>query len=123
MANRNQGLRKGAFFVTGGCDMARGAKKNPRVSNGSRRRDIRRYWRAQGLPCAICHQPIDYELPAGHPWSFEVDEKVPVSLGGDPYSIDNTQPTHRRCNQQKSNSLPHELRSAKHLSIARSRIW
>ena len=26
------------------------------------------------LPCAICGMPIDYDLPAGDPMSFEVDE-------------------------------------------------
>lgn len=103
--------------------MARGAKSNPRVANGSRRRALRRYWRAQGLPCALCGRAIDYELPAGHPWSFEVDEKVPVSLGGDPYSIENTQPAHRRCNQRKSNHVQPEFANAKHLSITHSRVW
>lgn len=45
----------------------------------------------------------DYSLPAGHPMSFEVDEIVPVSKGGDPLDFDNTQPTHRVCNQRKGN--------------------
>lgn len=77
------------------------SKKNPRVSNGHRRRELRQWWKRQGLPCQICGRPIDYSLPSGHPWSFEVDEKVPVSRGGDPLSKDNTGPAHRECNRQK----------------------
>lgn len=83
---------------------ARGS--NPRTANGGARRKVRAYWRAQGLPCALCGMPIDYSLPARHPLSFEVDEIVPVSLGGSPYSIGNTQPAHRICNQRKSNRPP-----------------
>lgn len=81
------------------------AKANPRYSNGNARRKLRAYWRDQGLPCALCHRPIDYALPARDPMSFEVDEIVPVSLGGDPYSIGNTQPVHRACNLRKSNRV------------------
>ena len=35
--------------------------------------------------------------------SFEVDEVVPVSRGGDPLDFSNTQPAHRICNQRKGN--------------------
>ena len=38
-----------------------------RYANGHRRRQLRARLRAQGLPCAICGQPIDYDLPAGDP--------------------------------------------------------
>jgi hypothetical protein len=76
-------------------------KPNPRVSNGSARRQLRRWWKAQELPCQVCGRGIDYSLPAGHPMSFEVDEKVPVSRGGDPLSRENTGPAHRCCNQWK----------------------
>ena len=80
--------------------------RNPRYSNGAARRKLRAWWRAQGLPCAICGQPIDYDLPARHPLSFEVDEIVPVSLGGSPLSRENTQPAHRICNERKGASPP-----------------
>lgn len=33
--------------------------------------------------------------------SFEVDEIIPVSRGGDPLDFTNTQPAHRICNQRK----------------------
>lgn len=56
-----------------------------------------------GLPCALCGKPIDYSLPPGHPLCYELDEIVPVSLGGDPLDPDNVQPAHRICNQRKGN--------------------
>ena len=73
---------------------------NPRRKNGTLRNRIRARIRARGLPCALCGGPIDYSLPAGDPWSFEVDEIVPVSKGGDPLDIANCQPAHRVCNQR-----------------------
>lgn len=79
------------------------AKANPRRANGSRRNAIRARWRAIGDPCHLCGKAIDYSLPAGHPMSFEVDEIVPVSKGGDPLDFANTQPAHRVCNQRKGN--------------------
>ena len=83
--------------------MAKG-KRNPRYSNGARRRAIRERWKAIGAPCSLCGKPIDYSLPAGHPMSFEVDEIIPVSRykeGGYASAqscaldFENTQPVHR----------------------------
>ena len=79
--------------------------------NGSRRRKLRARLKAQGLPCAICGQPIDYDLPAGDPMSFEVDEIVPVALGGDELDWSNLQPAHRICNQRKGKKLGFTLES------------
>lgn len=76
---------------------------NPRRTNGSRRTKLRTRVAAMGLPCALCGQPIDYSLPAGDPMSYELDEVVPVSKGGDPYDPSNVQPAHRVCNQRKGN--------------------
>lgn len=86
---------------------------NPRYANGARRNELRAWLKAQGLPCAICGQPIDYSLEwwvdptdgrrKRHPLSFEVDEVVPVSRGGDPLSRSNVQPAHRICNQRRGN--------------------
>lgn len=81
------------------------ATRSRYARNGNRRRKLRARLRALGLPCAICGAPIDYDLPAGDPMSFEVDEVVPVSLGGDELDWENLQPAHRRCNQMKSNKL------------------
>lgn len=73
--------------------------------NGDLRRKLRRKLAAQGLPCAICGREIDYSLPAGLPESFEVDEVVPVSLGGSELDFANLQPAHRICNQMKGNKI------------------
>ncbi len=95
---------------------------NPRYSNGNLRRKLRARLKSEGRPCAICGRPIDYALPANDPWSFEADEIVPVSRGGSPFDYGNLQPTHRRCNQIKSNRMPGD-EMAKRLTIVRSREW
>lgn len=94
---------------------------NPRRANGSRRTRLRERVRAQGLPCALCGAPIDYSLPAGHPMSYELDEIVPVSRGGDPLDAGNVQPAHRLCNQRKGNRMPSDARAAK--LLPQSRPW
>jgi hypothetical protein len=57
---------------------------------------------------------IDYSLPPTHPYSFEVDHLVPVSMGGDLYDRDNIDATHRCCNQWRGNRGVEEV-----LAIAR----
>lgn len=95
---------------------------NPRTSNGNARRKLRARVAAMGLPCAICGKSIDYTLDyyidpvdgkkKPHPLSYELDEIIPVSRykeGG--YSspnecaldINNVRPTHRICNEKRSN--------------------
>lgn len=98
------------------------SKSNPRYANGARRRAIRARWRAMGEPCRLCGRPIDYALPAGHPMSFEVDEIVPVSKGGDPLDFDNTQPSHRICNQRKGNGTARKGKPPKR-GLPTSRDW
>lgn len=98
-------------------------RPNPRRSNGSRRDAIRRRWRSIGAPCALCGKPIDYSLPAGHPMSFEVDEIVPVSKGGDPLDFSNTQPAHRACNQRKGNGSRKRPAPHKPSGLPTSREW
>lgn len=68
-------------------------------------RRIRTTLKARGDDCGICRQPINYELPQYHPESFEVDHIVPIARGGTK-TLDNCQPTHRRCNRAKSDRLP-----------------
>ena len=92
---------------------------NPRVANGTRRRNIRKWLRAQGRPCWICRAfgrsgAIDYSLPAGHPFSFEVDELVPVSKGGSPPSRANVDAAHRCCNQWRSDKSVAEVLALAH---------
>ncbi|MGB2557744.1 HNH endonuclease [Cellulosimicrobium cellulans] len=47
-----------------------------------------------GAPCTGC-------VP--HPMRAEVDEIVPISLGGSPYERSNCRLTHRICNQKRGN--------------------
>jgi hypothetical protein len=79
-------------------------KRNPRRSY---KRDV--LWkrvRSLGMPCHVCGLPIDYSLPARHPLSYELDEIVPVSKGGDPASMSNCAAAHRCCNQWKADKTP-----------------
>lgn len=92
------------------------AKKNPRSRNGHRRRSLRKKVAALGMPCAICGKPIDYSLPPGHPMSYELDEIVPVALGGSPFDPGNVQPSHRICNERKGASTKGVRRGALPLS-------
>jgi hypothetical protein len=71
------------------------------------------------------HGTIDYSLRFPHPYSFEVDELVPVSkywLGGYPSAeacaLDyaNLAATHRCCNQWRSNKTVDEV-----MRVARGR--
>lgn len=87
---------------------------NPRYANYQGRVNLRRWLRSQGRPCWICRAfgkpgTIDYSLPAGHPYSFEVDELVPVSMGGSPTSRANVDAAHRCCNQWRSNKSVAEV--------------
>lgn len=98
--------------------------RDPRTANGSARRALRDWLRAQGRPCWICREfgrsgEIDYSLPAGHPLSFEVDELRPVSRWreyGYPSPTacaldrDNVDATHRACNQWRGNRSVEEVR-------------
>lgn len=99
-----------------------GSKANPRHKNGAARRRIVQHWRALGQPCAICGHAIDYSLSTitdpitgrtrRHPMSFVVDEIVPVSKGGSPYTIDNTRPAHWICNARRGDGRHDKPRHA-----------
>lgn len=53
--------------------------------------------------------------------SYELDEIIPVSRGGDPFDIDNVQPSHRICNQRKGNRMSSDLSPAE--PLVHSRVW
>jgi 5-methylcytosine-specific restriction endonuclease McrA len=82
-------------------------KGDPR-SNGHRWRQSVARLRSEGRGCWICRafgRPdyIDYSLPALDPMSFEADHLVPLSKGGDPWSLDNLDAAHRACNNWRKN--------------------
>lgn len=102
--------------------MGRG-KPNPRRANGWRRTQLRNRLRDEGRPCHLCGRPIDYSLPAGDPMSFEVDELVPVSKGGDPLDYGNVDAAHRLCNQRRACKDLTAPRRARDLPCKTSRRW
>lgn len=78
---------------------------NPRQRNGNRRRKLRRRVLAAYDVCAICGRWVDKSLPQNDPGAPEVDEIIPVSLGGDPLAWRNVQLAHRICNIRKGNKV------------------
>ena len=58
--------------------------------------------------------------------SFEVDEIVPVSLGGDPLDFANVAAAHRICNQRRGNKPLHTFKASRGLGgggTGTSRDW
>lgn len=82
---------------------------NPRSANGHRRRQLRARVLAEEDTCHLCLLPVDTSLPAGRPDSPEVDELLPVSLGGDPLDRSNVRLAHRICNQHRGAKELHRL--------------
>lgn len=109
------------------------AKPNPRRANGARRDALRKRVAAMGLPCHICGLPIDYSLTTyvdptdgktkRHPMSFELDELVPVSKGGNPLDISNVAPAHRICNQKRGNKTLRNPPEPTADRLPKSREW
>lgn len=65
-----------------------------------RDRTLARAVRRRGDDCHLCGEPIDYDLPPGHPQAFEADHIIPVAVGGTS-TLDNIAASHRVCNQRK----------------------
>lgn len=76
---------------------------NPRNANGHRRRQVRARVLAEESLCGICGLPVDKTIKTPHPDSPEVDEIIPVSLGGSPTKRSNCRLTHRICNAKRGN--------------------
>ena len=90
---------------------------NPRSQNGSLRKKNRARFKAMDAPCGICKGkfgPIHYDEPSDyrHPFSFVIDEIIPVSRWKEygypsPRAVaedfGNLQAAHYCCNSMKSN--------------------
>ena len=90
---------------------------NERYSNGNARRKLRNRLKAEERGCWICRafgrpDHIDYDLPARHPRSFEVDELIPVSKGGSPLDYSNVDAAHRCCNEWRGNKSVEQVLEA-----------
>ena len=59
--------------------------------------------KAEQLPCALCHHPINYELTYPHPYSFSVDHAIPRSYAPHADETIGLRPAHLVCNQRRSN--------------------
>lgn len=59
-------------------------------------------------PCGICGDPIDYSLKYPDPGAFVVDHETPLNRGGTD-TLDNKQAAHRKCNRDKSDSIPEDF--------------
>lgn len=94
---------------------------NPRRTNGHRRNQLRARVLREEDTCWLCNQPVDKTLPPYLAGSPEVDEIVPVSLGGDPLDRANTHLAHRLCNVRRGNGT--RLRKAITSQLKRARAW
>lgn len=97
---------------------------NPRRSNGYQRNLRIKRLKSEGRPCWICvlagkSGVIDYSLRFPHPYSFVVDELVPVSkywLGGYPSAqaaaldYNNLAAAHKCCNEWRGNKTVDEVK-------------
>jgi 5-methylcytosine-specific restriction endonuclease McrA len=91
---------------------------NPRNANGHRRRQLRAKVLREEDDCWLCGLPVDKTLKTPDPGSPEVDEIVPVSLGGDPLDRDNCRLAHRLCNIRRGDG-----QRARPETLKRVRTW
>lgn len=82
---------------------------NPRRTNSTKRNRLRQRVLNEEKNCWLCGDAVDVGLGAGTPESPEVDEILPVSLGGNPYDRANVRLAHRLCNQKRGNKLPSNM--------------
>ena len=110
-----------------------------RYANGHRRRQVRRQVLAEESVCWLCNKPVDKSLGKipgvhtercakpdcrgckRHPLSPEVDEILPVSLGGSPIDRNNCRLAHRICNERRGNGT--RIRKTPTTQLRRVREW
>lgn len=93
---------------------------NPRRANGHRRDQVRAKVLREEDICWLCGQPVDKTLPPYLEGSPEVDEIIPVSLGGSPIDRKNCHLSHRICNVRRGNGA----KQAKPIVVVkRVRAW
>jgi 5-methylcytosine-specific restriction endonuclease McrA len=91
---------------------------NPRRANGHRRTQLRAQVLREEDTCWLCGQLVDKTLMTPDPGSPEVDEVIPVSLGGDPLDRTNCRLAHRLCNIRRGNGT-----KARPETLKRIRAW
>lgn len=73
--------------------------------NDARAKRLRAQLRAQGLPCHLCGNEINYDAHHLDPASFQVDHLWQVANGGPEYDPDNAASSHRACNRARSDTI------------------
>src|SRR4051794_9535648 len=96
---------------------------NPRRANGYRRDQVRRRVLAEEDDCWLCGKPVDKTLPPLLHGSPEVDEVVPVSLGGSPIDRTNCRLAHRLCNVRRGNGTKAPRSAAPTPPLMTTRKW
>lgn len=97
---------------------------NPRRANGHRRDQVRARVLREEDDCWLCGQPVDKTLPPFLDGSPEVDEIVPVALGGSPIDRANCHLSHRLCNVRRGQETKAQLRAARAAQpFVTSRSW
>ena len=82
--------------------MAAEKRRNPAYWDHTYRKrtaELKRRVKTQGLPCWLCGQPIDLDLPWTHARSFTADHVQPLSHGGK--VLGELRPAHRSCNSSR----------------------
>lgn len=96
---------------------------DPRKKNQALRKQLRARIFSQQDNCAICGYAVDKRLGPFTPESPELDEKIPIARGGDPYDINNLQLTHRKCNRAKSDKMPVHMVQVPVARLPHSNKW
>lgn len=86
---------------------AKRARSSPRYATA--RRQFLADCKRDGRPCALCGDPIDYDLvwdrakpDPGYP---TINHKTPLDHGGDAFDPDNMEPAHHSCNSALGNGV------------------
>uniref|UniRef100_A0AAU8GSR7 HNH endonuclease n=1 Tax=Mycobacterium phage Pharb TaxID=3136626 RepID=A0AAU8GSR7_9VIRU len=88
--------------------------------NTARRDRFRRAVRRRGDDCHLCGLPIDYDLPHDHELSFQIDHITPLARGGTD-TLDNIGAAHRKCNRDKSDTMPEAFSGG--VTFVTDRVW
>lgn len=95
-----------------------------RQANGHRRRQLRARVLREESECWLCGLPVDVTLPPHLPDSPEVDEVIPIALGGDPLDRNNCRLAHRLCNVRRGQQAKVALKAKRKLPVFNSpRTW
>ena len=86
-------------------------KSNPRRKHAAARDMVRARVLAAYDSCWLCGRPVDKSQPHLSPMAPEVDEVIPVSLGGSAIDFANCRLAHRWCNQKRGNRSPEAFRA------------